>query len=211
MAITWAKIAFEDDVVTKALFDAQTILQATGDDTPAALTVTEQTVVGRITGGNIVALSVAQLQTLVFSAILPEDTTMLFDVVLSADGKYSGIGFQGTAGAAIAYGEVCYLSSADSKWELAQGDAEATVKPWTAVCVVAAAEDATATFLFLGKIREDDWNFTAGAPIFIDPDTPGALSETELTTGEFQKCVAWGGMTANEIMVVPNPDWVKVA
>jgi len=65
MAVTWKKLAYEDDVVTKALFDAHTVLAATSDDTPAALTVTEQTVVGRITSGNIAALSVEQLQTLI--------------------------------------------------------------------------------------------------------------------------------------------------
>lgn len=52
------------DLVTKALFDAQTILAATSDNTPAALTVAEQTLVGRITGGNIAALSAAQVRTL---------------------------------------------------------------------------------------------------------------------------------------------------
>lgn len=44
--------------VTKALYDAHTILYATTDDTPAALTVGEQTVVGRATGGNISALAI---------------------------------------------------------------------------------------------------------------------------------------------------------
>lgn len=53
MAVTWKKFAFEIDVVTKALFNAHTILSAVSDDTPVALTVAEQTVVGRLTGGNI--------------------------------------------------------------------------------------------------------------------------------------------------------------
>lgn len=44
--------------VDKATYNAQTILQATTDDTPVALTVWEQTVVGRATGGNIVALAI---------------------------------------------------------------------------------------------------------------------------------------------------------
>jgi hypothetical protein len=47
-----------------SLYNAHTILAATADDTPAALTVGEQTVVGRITGGNIAALTVAQMQAL---------------------------------------------------------------------------------------------------------------------------------------------------
>ena len=43
--------------VLESLFDAQTVLQATSDDTPVALTVTEQTVVGRLTGANITAVA----------------------------------------------------------------------------------------------------------------------------------------------------------
>jgi len=42
----------------EADFDAQTVLHATSDDTPVALTVTEQTVVGRVTGGNIAAVAI---------------------------------------------------------------------------------------------------------------------------------------------------------
>jgi hypothetical protein len=49
--------------VLESLFDAQTILQATADNTPTPLTVGEQTIVGRITGGNITALTPAQVLT----------------------------------------------------------------------------------------------------------------------------------------------------
>ncbi|KKN71805.1 hypothetical protein LCGC14_0416590 [marine sediment metagenome] len=45
-------------VVFKSLFDAQTVLHATSDDTPVALTVTEQTLVGRLTGENISAVAI---------------------------------------------------------------------------------------------------------------------------------------------------------
>ena len=45
------------EAVLKTLFDAQTVLAATSDDIPAALTVPEQTVVGRETGGNIAAIA----------------------------------------------------------------------------------------------------------------------------------------------------------
>jgi len=51
--------------VMESDYNAHTILQATTDNTPVAITVGEQTVVGRITGGNIVALTVAQLITLI--------------------------------------------------------------------------------------------------------------------------------------------------
>jgi len=51
--------------VPSSLYDANTILAATLDNTPAALTVAEQTVVGRITGGSITALTATQLRTLI--------------------------------------------------------------------------------------------------------------------------------------------------
>ncbi|MEO5366701.1 MAG: hypothetical protein H7831_10170 [Magnetococcus sp. WYHC-3] len=52
------------DLVTKASFDAQTILVAVTDNTPAALSVSEQTLVGRITGGNVTALGAGSVRTL---------------------------------------------------------------------------------------------------------------------------------------------------
>ena len=54
----YATIASLSSYVTKALYDAHSILYATSDNTPAALTVGEQTVVGRVTGGNISALAI---------------------------------------------------------------------------------------------------------------------------------------------------------
>mgnify|MGYP001814462172 CR=1 FL=1 len=51
--------------VMESDFDAQTILRATTDDTPTPLTVGEQTLVGRITAGNIDALTPAQIRTLI--------------------------------------------------------------------------------------------------------------------------------------------------
>jgi len=54
--------------VMEADFNAQTILAATTDDTPAALTVGEQTVVGRVTAGNVAALTAAQLTDIVEAA-----------------------------------------------------------------------------------------------------------------------------------------------
>jgi len=49
--------------VLKSLFDANTVLYATTDDTPAALTVAASTVVGRTSAGNIDALTMTELTT----------------------------------------------------------------------------------------------------------------------------------------------------
>jgi len=61
--LVWAS-DYVADLVPKSLFDAQSIIAAVTDDTPAKLTVAEQTLVGRITGGNIDDLSAAQARTL---------------------------------------------------------------------------------------------------------------------------------------------------
>ncbi len=58
-------VATTDTAVLKTLFDAQTVLQATADNTPVAVTIGEQTLVGRVTGGNITALTPAQARTLI--------------------------------------------------------------------------------------------------------------------------------------------------
>ncbi len=50
--------------LSAALYDANTIIKADTDNTPVALPVGEQTLVGRITGGAISALTVDQIHTL---------------------------------------------------------------------------------------------------------------------------------------------------
>jgi len=62
MAETWKTVAYVEDVVSNTLFDAQSVLAATVDNTPAVLVVAEQELVGRITGGNVdgIAIGIAQ-------------------------------------------------------------------------------------------------------------------------------------------------------
>ena len=57
-----------DAKVTKALFDANTILAANSDNTPAAVTIAEQQVAGRLTGGDIKGLSTSELTGLITDA-----------------------------------------------------------------------------------------------------------------------------------------------
>ena len=54
-----------DGYVTEALFDANSILVADEDDTPLALTIAEQRILGRVTGGDIAALTGAQVKTII--------------------------------------------------------------------------------------------------------------------------------------------------
>jgi len=205
---------FEATFVKKADFNANTILAANSDDTPAALEITEQTVVGRITGGNIAALSVSQLITLVLSAALPENVAIKLDVALSADGKYSAVAVEvGTLGETVAFGECVYFKAADSQWYKAKADAEATLKPKIGICLVAGNDNDATVILLIGKVRADAVfpSFTVGAPVFISAATAGALTNTApSTSGQFIRCVGEAN-TADELWFDPDKCWGEVS
>lgn len=63
------------DVVAKALFDANTVLAADADNTPAAVTMASSTILARLAAGGIVAATPAELKTLL--AIAESDVTGL--------------------------------------------------------------------------------------------------------------------------------------
>src|SRR6185503_5860578 len=116
---------------------------------------------------NATGLPVAAL----VAGALVENVYVSLAATLSADGKYSGFTEEGTAGAALAFGDLCYFAVADSRWELTDADAAATaggVK--LGMCVLAAGADGNATRMLLwGKIRADAKfpALTVGAPVYV--------------------------------------------
>lgn len=64
MTLLKANIAGQDlsGYILKSLYNANTVLAADTDDTPAAVELTEQTVLGRLTSGKIKAISVTELK-----------------------------------------------------------------------------------------------------------------------------------------------------
>ncbi len=81
-------LALTANVVTKALYDANTILAATADNTPAALTIAEQTIVGRVTAGDIAALTASQVKSLL--AISSSDVSGLGNAATKNTGTGAG-------------------------------------------------------------------------------------------------------------------------
>lgn len=57
--------------IAASLLGANTLLKADADGTPTALTVAEARVIGRLTGGNIAALTAAQIGDLLMGSTLP--------------------------------------------------------------------------------------------------------------------------------------------
>lgn len=69
--------------VPKALYDAQTVLAATADNTPAAVTMGASTTLARLAAGNIVAASASQMRTMLD---VPTNAEAILDTIIDAKG-----------------------------------------------------------------------------------------------------------------------------
>ena len=143
-----------------------------------------------------------------------ENAAFLADPVLSADGTYNGWIRAGTAGATLAFGDLCYLDPTDSRWELvdansasgADGDARGTL----GICVLAAASDGSATIMLRwGWVRADAAfpAMTINAPMYVS-ETAGDITGTVPTTSGVVERVIGVAETADELFFNPSTTWI---
>jgi len=126
---------------------------------------------------------------------------------LTEDGQYDGHTVEGVAGAALVFGEPCYLAAADSRWELTKGDAVATSGGRIGVCVLAAEADGDATrILTWGKVRAALFPaFTVGAPAYLDAATAGRVVVAAPSgTEDFVVRAIGEASTEEDLMVDPD-------
>lgn len=64
MAVTWKKLAYEEDVMLNSVANANSMLYSVTDDTPAPLAMAASTICARLAAGDIVAATVGEIQTL---------------------------------------------------------------------------------------------------------------------------------------------------
>lgn len=142
---------------------------------------------------------------------LAENKSVALAAALSADGKYTGITRAGTAGATLAFGDLCYLAAADSRWDLTDADAAATAGDVVlGICVLAAANDGDPTKMLLyGNVRADTAfpALTIGAPAYIST-TPGDITNTKPSGTDDVIRVVGFGLTADELMFCPSSDYI---
>ena len=199
--------------IAATLFDAYSILMATADNTPEAITIAAQQVVGRITGGAIKGLSVAELQALLFSLALTENVEMQLTAAPSADGKYSGITEAGTAGyGTTVFGDLVYFQTNDSKWELASADnAAAGCNFKLGIMLSAVAENAACKVLLFGKVNAATAfpTLTIGAPVFMSTTAGDVQVAAPTGTTDIVRVVGYGN-TADELYFFPDQTWIKL-
>lgn len=155
----------------------------------------------------------AMLTTLFGSTALPENTAIILDAALSADGKYSGIVEAGTAGATLAFGDLVYFAVADSRWELADADAAATAGPVKiGICVLAAASDGDPTTILLyGKVRADTAfpALTVGAPAYVSTTAGDIQTSAPTGSADIVRIVGYGN-TADELFFCPDVTFIEL-
>lgn len=140
---------------------------------------------------------------------LAESTSIDLDPAQS-DQTWTGITRTGTAGATLAFGQLCYLAVATSKWVLADADALATAgNVLLGMCVLAAAADGSATrMLLMGNIRADSQfpAMTIGAGLYVG-ETAGAVQVAIPTGADNIIRVVGFALTADELYFNPSQDW----
>jgi len=139
------------------------------------------------------------------------ESDIKLDAVLSGDEKWSGITITGTAGATLAVGDICFLQTADSKWELVDGILDGTdlgFKLQLGICVLAAAENAATEMLVYGKVRSAAFPaFTVGAPVYLD-DTAGNIVVAQPSTTNFAIRIVGYAITAEDLLFNPSNDYI---
>lgn len=163
--------------------------------------------------GSVATATTTPAITLTLGQITPsgvtlgENVSIALDPSLSADGKYSGTTIAGTAGAALAFGQLVYLAVADSRWELVDADSVTTAGAvLTGMCVLAAAADGDPTVILLdGNIRADTAfpALTIGAPVYAGT-TPGEIVVTKPSGTDDVVHVVGFALTADSILFRPS-------
>ena len=186
---------------------------ADGFDLSGGTTARKITVTGgdiSITGSGSAVVTFPSATGTLATLMLEENIPLTLDAALSADGKWSGICEAGTAGAALAFGDLVYLAVADSRWELTDANAAATSVGKIGICTLAAAGDGSATQVLLwGKIRADA-NFptlTIGAPVYM-AETAGDIVVAQPTTADVIIRVIGFANTADELFFCPSNDYI---
>lgn len=212
-ASNWTQLDATDAVTT--VFERVGNVIATAGDYTASL-------ITNVPFGNIAATDVqaalneldSEKQSINSNIALAENTSIILDPALSADGTFTGITRTGTAGATLAFGDLCYLDPTDSRWELADANsalaADGDARGILAMCVQAATGDGSATTMLLyGTIRADTAfpTMTINSQMYVS-ETAGDITGTQPSTSGVVIRVVGMALTADELLFNPSPDYI---
>jgi len=125
----------------------------------------------------------------------------------------SGIIKTKTAGAALVFGNACYMGT-DGKMEKALADDAAITIPATHLCLATIAENATGLFLEQGEVHstEDTWAWDIGLSVYLSAGTAGLVTKTMPTKATGNQVQVLGtAIAADTIFWNPSPIVVEYA
>ncbi|MCK9431612.1 MAG: hypothetical protein M0R00_01475 [Candidatus Omnitrophica bacterium] len=139
MAATWKKVAYASDVMANTVANANSVLYAVDDNTPAALAMAASTMVARLASGDIVAATVTEIRTLLnvengadvtdatnvaaAGAIMESDIAAKGDLIVGTADDTAAILTKGDAGQVLTVGGVG-ASGLEWKTPAAPGDGD---------------------------------------------------------------------------------------
>jgi hypothetical protein len=129
-----------------------------------------------------------------------------------SDAEWDGIFEIGIAGASLDFGELCYFSVADSRWELVDANAEATSFGKLGICILAAAGDGDPVKILLwGTVRKDSLfpTLTIGAPVFAGLIAGEIQIAAPSGSGDIVRIIGYGN-TGNELFFCPSTDYFEL-
>lgn len=137
------------------------------------------------------------------------DDTLVVDTTPNSDTTAHGIKGTFTAGENVTFGQVCYLKSDGKLWK-ADADASTTM-PALYMALASINAEATGSFLIMGIVRNDAWNWTIGAKLYVDTTTAGGMTETAPSgSGDVVQQVGVA-LTADVVDFRPSLSTVEVA
>lgn len=209
----WTKLD-ATDAVTSVFGRVGNVVSANGDYTASQIT--------NVPAGNIAATDVqaaineldSEKQAINADITLAENTSIILDSALSADGKYTGITRSGTAGTTLAFGDLCHLDPTDSRWELTDANsainADGDARGILGLCVLASSADGDPTSMLLyGTIRADTAfpSMTINSQMYVS-ETAGDITGTQPSTSGVVIRVIGMALTSDELLFNPSPDYI---
>ena len=146
-------------------------------------------------------------ETLILAPTSPDP--LLWTSSPANDHSVSGVRVGLTAGAALVWGNFCCIGN-DGKMELADADDEDGVTNnarCVAFCLETIAENAIGLFLLHGFIRDDTYNWTPGAKVYLDTTNGAATATAPSATDD---CIVVLGIALSADVLYFNPQLVIV-
>ena len=136
------------------------------------------------------------------------DFPIQLTVPLTSDHTWSGLTISAEAHENVTIGQLCYLNS-DSEFALCDANVEGTTKGLLALATASISADATGIFLLYGFLRDDTFNYTVGAELYVS-ETAGVPTETRGThDGDFIRIVGHA-FNADTIFFNPSQTYIEI-